>query len=67
MSDSVNTLSTDILFSQPIEVSNHEFLESIFVKHPNLLEPFAALCTCLLFSLLPVLVVLIGMVFRGME
>ena len=36
MSDSVNTLSTDILFSQPIEVSNHEFLESIFCKAPKL-------------------------------
>lgn len=36
MSSSVSTLSPAILSSQPIEVSNHEFLESIFCKASEL-------------------------------
>lgn len=36
MSSSVSTLSPAILSAQPIEVSNHEFLESIFCKASEL-------------------------------
>ena len=37
MSSSVSTLSPAILSSQPIEVSNHEFLESIFCQASELI------------------------------
>ena len=40
MSSSVSTLSPAILSSQPIEVSNHEFLESIFCKASELSVDF---------------------------
>lgn len=36
MSSSVNSLSPVVLSSQPIEVTNHEFLESIFCKASEL-------------------------------
>lgn len=65
MSSSVNPLSPTIFSSQSIEVSNHEFLESIFSAHPNLMEPTVLLCAFLLAVLPQLLVLLIGMALLG--
>ena len=65
MSSSVSTLSPAILSSQPIEVSNHEFLESIFCKASELSGTDSAPVCVSLVVLPQLLVLLIGMALLG--